>query len=143
MAFLKKFLKTITKITEGKKAPPKSTTRKKKISSKSKTKKINPNRPKPKSKPSKKKPPEKIQKPIGKITHYFTKIRVGVIKVSLGVINVSDKIHIKGHTTDFIQTITSMQIDNAPATRAVKGQEAGIKVNGRVRGGDKVYKPSA
>jgi putative protease len=53
---------------------------------------------------------------------------------------VGDKIHIKGHTTDLVVTVESMQIDNAPVQEAGAGDSIGVKIAERVRHGDSVYK---
>ncbi len=79
------------------------------------------------------------QKITGKITHYFPKVRAAVIKLEAPLV-VGDKIKIKGHTTDFKQVITSMQIDRVPIDQAKKGQEIGLLVESRVRQHDIVYK---
>lgn len=95
-----------------------------------------------KKKALKKKPVslEKIYgKALGEITHYFPKVRAAVVKVAT-VLSCGDNIKVKGHTTDFTQTISSMQIDHIPVTSAKKGDEIGLLVNSRVRQGDKVYK---
>lgn len=76
---------------------------------------------------------------IGSITHYFPKVQAAVIKLK-APINIGDDIKIKGHTTDFIQRITSMQIDHVPVTTAKKGEEIGLLVSSRVRQHDLVYK---
>ena len=76
---------------------------------------------------------------IGEVTHYFPHVRAAVIKLK-APLTVGDKIKIKGHTTDFTQVITSMQIDRVPITGAKKGDEIGLQVNSRVRQQDKVYK---
>jgi hypothetical protein len=69
---------------------------------------------------------------IGIVTHYFPKVRAAVIKLK-APLAVGDTIKIKGHTTDFTQNITSMQIDRVPITSAKKGQEIGLLVDSRVR----------
>ncbi|MBU4036868.1 MAG: translation elongation factor-like protein, partial [Proteobacteria bacterium] len=51
-----------------------------------------------------------------------------------------DLVKIKGHTTDFKQAVTSMQIDRVPIDQAKKGQEIGVLVDSRVRQHDIVYK---
>jgi len=79
-------------------------------------------------------------KAIGIITHYFPKVRAAVVKLN-APLKVGDTIKVKGHTTDFIQTITSMQIDRVPITEAQKGQEIGLLVNSRVRQHDIVCQP--
>lgn len=83
-----------------------------------------------------KKPKEGI---IGIVTHYFPKVRAAVIKLK-APLAAGDTIKIKGHTTDFTQKITSMQIDHVPLNSAKKGQEIGLLVNSRVRQNDAVYK---
>ena len=55
-------------------------------------------------------------------------------------LKLGDKIHIRGHTTDFELTVDSMQINNVDAEEAKAGDSVGIKVSERVRGGDTVYK---
>ena len=51
------------------------------------------------------------EKQVGKVNHYFPKIGVAVIDVTDGSIKVGDEIHIKGHTSDFRQKVSSMQIE--------------------------------
>jgi len=77
---------------------------------------------------------------IGKVTHYFPHVRAAVIKLK-APLSVGDTIKIKGHTTDFTQTITSMQIDRVPINQGKKGDEIGLLVNSRVRQHDVVSKP--
>jgi putative protease len=80
-------------------------------------------------------------KAVGKVTHYFSHCKAGVIKLD-GELNVGDKILIKGHTTDIRQSIDSMQVDGKPVTNAKKGDEIGLLVKGKVRSHDIVYKIS-
>ena len=56
------------------------------------------------------------------------------------IIEDGEKIKIKGHTTDFTQVITSMQMDRVDIVSAKAGQEIGLLVNSRVRQHDKVLK---
>lgn len=76
---------------------------------------------------------------IGIVTHYFPHVRAAVIKLK-APLGVGERIKIKGHTTDFTQGITSMQIDRVPINQAKKGQEIGLLVDSRVRQHDVVYK---
>ncbi|MDD5535113.1 MAG: translation elongation factor-like protein [Candidatus Paceibacterota bacterium] len=78
------------------------------------------------------------EKLIGKITHYFNKIQVAIIELT-EEIKIGDKIHVKGHNTDFEQDITSMQIDRVDVEKAKKGDAIGLKVDEKVREGDEVY----
>ena len=79
-----------------------------------------------------------MEEEIGKITHYFSKINVGVIELDKGELHVGDTIHIKGHTTDFFQKIESMQIEHQSAQSIKKGESAGLKVKNPVREHDLV-----
>ena len=76
---------------------------------------------------------------IGIVTHYFPKVRAAVIKLKTPL-TIGEAIKVKGHTTDFEQSVTSMQIDRVPINLAKKGQEIGLLVKSRVRRNDTVYK---
>ncbi len=80
-----------------------------------------------------------VGKEVGKVTHYFGNLGVGVIELSSSL-SVGDKIRIKGATTDFEQPIDSMQIEHEKVEKAESGQSIGLKVKEHVRGHDKVYK---
>lgn len=77
---------------------------------------------------------------VGKVTHYFPKIGVAVIDVTDGSIKVGDELHIKGHTSDFKQKVSSMQIEQDKIQIAEPGQSIGLKVSEPVRQHDLVYK---
>lgn len=79
------------------------------------------------------------EKPIGHISHFFSQIEVGIIELQ-EPLRVGEKVHFKGHTTDFVQTITSMQLEHQEVQEAQAGQSVGIKVAQHVREGDKVYR---
>jgi translation elongation factor EF-1alpha len=76
---------------------------------------------------------------IGRITHFFTKISVAVIELTMPLA-VGDTIVIKGPTTDFEQPVESMQIEHNNVQRAEAGQSIGLRVAQRVRENDTVYK---
>lgn len=88
----------------------------------------------------KKKTEAELGEAIGEITHYFPHVKAGVIKIEKGTVSLGDTVYVKGHTTAFEQKIKSMQINRVPVEKASKGQEIGVKMRGRVRRGDKVYK---
>ncbi len=82
---------------------------------------------------------KKEGKLIGKITHYFDKAGVAVVKLS-GALKTGDEIRIAGGEVDFTQPVESMQIDRQPVNSAKSGDSIGLKVKERVRDGYKVYK---
>ena len=78
------------------------------------------------------------EKEIGKISSYFSHVGVAAIKLS-GSLKVGDKIHIKGHTTDFEVDVNNIQIERKEVKSAKKGGHIGIKVPEKVRPTDKVF----
>ena len=81
----------------------------------------------------------KVEKPVGAVTHYFTAIKVAIVKFKQPV-KVGDTLAFRGATTDFKQKIASMQFDHKSIAVAAKGKEIGMKVGKRVREGDEVFK---
>jgi outer membrane biosynthesis protein TonB len=119
-----------------KKAAPK---KKKRISPKPR-KKLAPKKRKAAPKKKKVAPKKKVKlNVIGSVTHYFPHVRAAVIKLK-APLSVGEIIKIKGHTTDFTQNVTSLQMDREPIVTAKKGQEIGLQVDSRVRQHDLVYK---
>lgn len=78
------------------------------------------------------------EKPIGRVTHYFGKINVAIVKFNREV-KAGETVHFKGAHTDFNQKIESMQYEHEDIEKAEKGQEVGIKVNQKVHEGDEVF----
>lgn len=76
---------------------------------------------------------------IGRITHYYGKLGVAVLELG-DKLNIGDKIHVLGHTTDFTQIVQSMQIDHQQVQSVGPGMDIALKVNQRVRVGDAVFK---
>ncbi|MBI4033963.1 MAG: hypothetical protein HY378_00225 [Candidatus Brennerbacteria bacterium] len=77
-------------------------------------------------------------KPIGEVTHYYGGIGVAIVKFKKNV-KVGDRVRFKGATSDFEETIKSMQYNHEDIKEAKKNQEIGIKVGDKVRQGDEVY----
>jgi translation initiation factor IF-2 len=76
---------------------------------------------------------------VGHVKEYFAKVGVAGIEITEGPLAVGDTIHIKGHTTDLIQRVESMQLEHEPIQRAEPGQLVGIRVRDRVRPNDQVF----
>ncbi len=79
------------------------------------------------------------EKEVGKITHYFGHIGVGIVELT-DDLKVGDIIHIKGHSSDFTQNVDSIQIEHKNVSEAKKGDVIGIKVIEKVHPKDIVYK---
>jgi translation elongation factor EF-1alpha len=101
---------------------------------------VKPKKPKKSIKPKKPVKKElKEPKELGIVTHYFDHIGVAVVKLK-AELKKGDKIHIKGHTTDFVQVVKSMQIEHDKIEKAAKGKEIGLKVDDAVREHDILVK---
>ena len=79
------------------------------------------------------------KKEIGKITHFFPKINVAVVKLA-GVLKKGDKISIEGHDNVVEQVVDSMQVEHESIEKAKKGDAIGLKVKDAVKEHDIVYK---
>ncbi|MBN2102267.1 MAG: translation elongation factor-like protein [Candidatus Aenigmarchaeota archaeon] len=81
------------------------------------------------------------KKLVGKITHFFDKIDVGVVELSANL-KQGDMISVEGTTTNFTQTVDSMQVEHERIDEAKKGQSVGMKMLEKVRPGDHVFRLS-
>jgi putative protease len=77
---------------------------------------------------------------IGLVTHYFDHPHVAVIKLTDGTLAVGDRIRFHGHTSEFAETVTSMEVDHRKVERAQVGDEVAVQVVARARPHDKVIK---
>ena len=82
------------------------------------------------------------EKEIGRITHYYGHLSVGIIELN-DTLKVGDTIHIKGHSSDFTQPVDSLQIEHATVPEAKAGDVVGFKVTQKIHPNDKVYKQTA
>jgi len=80
------------------------------------------------------------EKKIGEVVKFFSKPSVAAVKIIDGELNVGDSIKFSGHTTDFIDEVKSLEVDNKSVPKAVAGDFIGVKVSDRVRPGDEVFK---
>ena len=76
---------------------------------------------------------------IGQISHYFDHLNVASLVLS-EPLRVGDTLHILGHSTDFKQKVTSLEIEHESVEEAKPGDNVGIKVIQKVHAHDKVYK---
>ncbi len=77
---------------------------------------------------------------VGTVTHYFNGPGVAVVRVTEGDLRLGDKLHFVGHTTDFTETLTSMEVDHNKVEHAGPSEEIAIKVVERTRPHDQVFK---
>ena len=76
---------------------------------------------------------------VGQVTHYFSHLSVAAISLK-APLAVGDRIHIRGHTTDLVQEVGSMEIDHAGVDRAGPGDDVALKVDEHVRDHDLIFR---
>lgn len=80
------------------------------------------------------------EKKVGVVESYFGKVGVAAMKITDETLRVGDTIRVKGHTTDVLTKVESIQIEHAPVQEAGPGASVGIKIAAKVREHDVVYK---
>lgn len=76
---------------------------------------------------------------IGRVTHYYNHLNVAVLKLN-DSLKLGDEVHFLGHLTDFIQRVTSMEVNHHVVLRVNPGDDVAVKVIEPVREHDAVYK---
>lgn len=76
---------------------------------------------------------------IGKVTHYYDKIGVAVIKLQKSL-KVGDKVKFEKKDASFEQTIESMQLEHEQVSSGKKGDEIAVKVDQAAKDGTVVSK---
>jgi len=84
-------------------------------------------------------PIENKEKLVGKITHFFSNIKVAVVELK-DELKVGDTIRIVGGETDFVQKVESMEVEHQKVDVGRPGDVVGLKVEQKVREGYRVYK---
>lgn len=77
---------------------------------------------------------------VGHVTHYYTHLGVAAVEIDDDEIDVGDTVHIKGHTTDLVQPVESIELNHQHIDAATPGENVGIKVRDHVREHDAVLK---
>ena len=77
-------------------------------------------------------------KEIGKITHWYDKIGVAVVKLT-GSLKVGDQIKVRRGDEKFDCRVESMQIDHEDVKSAKKGDEAAIKLPQKTKEGADIF----
>ncbi len=80
-----------------------------------------------------------MDKEIGKVTHFYDKIGVMVVKLT-DKVSVGDTIKVKRGDEELEETIESMQVEHENIEKAKKGDEIAIKISGKTKEGAVVYK---
>ncbi|MBI4638413.1 MAG: translation elongation factor-like protein [Candidatus Rokubacteria bacterium] len=77
---------------------------------------------------------------IGVVTDYYARIGVAAISLTDGDIRAGDRIRVRGQTTDFTQSVESLEVEHRAVERAQRGSEVALKTRERVRRHDQVFR---
>jgi putative protease len=80
-----------------------------------------------------------MEKEIGKITHWYDKISVAVVKLT-GVLKKGDRIKIEKGAEKIEESVDSLQIDHQEVEKGKKGDEIAIKLSQKAKEGAIVYR---
>jgi hypothetical protein len=76
---------------------------------------------------------------VGRVTHYFSHISVAAVQLDRALA-VGERIHIRGHTTDLVQDVRSMEVEHAKVERAGPGDDVALQVEDHVRDHDLIFR---
>ena len=76
---------------------------------------------------------------IGEVMTYYANIGVAAIELT-GNVKIGDTIIFRGFTTDLEHKVDGMQIEHDSVQEAKAGDQIGVKVPGKVRKNDRVFK---
>jgi hypothetical protein len=80
-----------------------------------------------------------MESAIGTVTHYYSHLNVAVLRLT-DRLKVGETVHILGHTTDFIQKVTSMEVNHHRVVLVEPGEDVALKVVEPVHVHDSIYR---
>ncbi len=82
---------------------------------------------------------DRNEEEIGQVDHFYSHANIAGIWVKNGKLKLGDRLHFKGHTTDFEETISSMQVEHTDVREVGRNAHVGVPVHDKVRIHDKVF----
>lgn len=76
---------------------------------------------------------------IGTVIHWFGHLSVAAVRLT-ATLTVGERIHIRGHTTDLVETVTSMEIEHGKVDQAGPGDDVALAVAGHVHEHDLIFR---
>jgi putative protease len=76
---------------------------------------------------------------IGTVSHWFGHLSVAGVRLT-APLAVGERIHIRGHVTDLVETVSSMEIEHRKVDRAGPGDDVALAVTGHVHEHDLIYR---
>ncbi len=76
---------------------------------------------------------------IGIVTHWFSHLSVAAVRLTAPLAE-GDRIHIRGHTTDLVETVSSMEIEHRKVDHAGPGDDVALAVAAHVHEHDLIFR---
>lgn len=80
-----------------------------------------------------------MDKPIGKVVHYYDKLGVAIINLEKAGLKIGDKVKFKRAEEEFTQLVESLQINHQNVEAVKKRDSFGLKVEQPTKPGTQVY----
>lgn len=80
-----------------------------------------------------------MDKPIGKVVHYYDKLGVAIVDLASGGIKLGDEVKFKRGDEEFSQKIDSLQVEHQIVDSVKKGDSFGLKVEKPTKPGTEVF----
>lgn len=80
-----------------------------------------------------------MDKPIGKVVHFYDKLGVAIVDLLSGGIKVGDQVKFKHGDEEFNQKVESLQVEHQSVDSVKKGDSFGLKVDKPTKPGTEVY----
>lgn len=80
-----------------------------------------------------------MDKPVGKVVHFYDKLGVAIIDLDKGGLKVGDGIKFKHGDMEFSQKVESLQVEHESVDSVKKGDSFGVKVDKPTKVGTEVY----
>ncbi len=80
-----------------------------------------------------------MDKPIGKVVHFYDKLGVAIIELDKGGLKVGMEVKFKRGDGEFSQKIESLQVEHESVDSVKKGDSFGVKVDKPTKPGTEVF----
>ncbi len=80
-----------------------------------------------------------LDKPIGKVVHFYDKLGVAIVDLQSGGIKVGQEVKFKRGDGEFTQKVESLQVEHQSVDSVKKGDSFGLKVDKPTKPGTEVY----
>lgn len=81
-----------------------------------------------------------MDKPVGKVVHFYDKLGVAIIDLDKGGLKVGDEVKFKRGDEEFSQKIESLQVEHESVDSVKKGDSFGVKVSQPTKPGTEVFR---